>query len=626
MASRNRYTTGISRGIWQRQYLSHHCHFLGRCHNRDVGAKWTPSGIRALYPRVAARIISTPSTGPSRPQRQRRSAGAQRQHSVNLPNLVTQPTDSAHLPLANKRMASADWRLTVAWVIGAALLRALLSAAAPLFPDETYYWLWTRRLEAGFFDHPPGVALLIAAGTAVFGDTVLGVRLGPAVAALLVHIAMAIAAWQLAGRGLTGARAARRSAMLLTVVPIVTLGLVIATPDALLFATSMTAIVSLDRALAAPVRSWVGFGWWTTVGLLLGAALVAKYSAILLPLGVMIAFLAHPALRARFRDPGPWWASLLAAGIFAPVLVWNYLHEWISFRFQLGHGFGAVAAGSAITRELELFGGQFALVTPILFALVLASSWRALADGWRTRLQHSATDLAARKFVLAVMSLVPLCFFGVSALRRSVEPNWPTLMYPTAMLLLAVDTHAAAVGVWWRRGVTLAAALLAIASVHVWHPIVPVAPRKDPIARAYGWDTLARAVDAARGDPFLDGTVDRWVATERYQEASELSFHVKDQLQLFSLNLAGRTNQFDLWETAYDKIRPGDGLVAVFDDEIRGEKLGMQVSHWFKEFKRGERVILRRANGEVAHRRIWLYRIARDVPPRQRALPTLSQK
>jgi len=521
---------------------------------------------------------------------------------------------------------SSDRRLTVLLVITAAGLRALLSAAAPLFPDETYYWLWTRRPEAGYFDHPPGVAFLIAAGTSVFGDTARGVRLGPSVAAIVVHVAMAVAAWQLAGRGPEGARAARRAATLVAVVPIVTLGLVLATPDALLFATGMIAIVALDRALTAPVRSWEGFGWWTTVGLFLGAAMVAKYSAVLLPLGVMVAFLLHPGMRTRLRDPGPWWASLLAATIFAPVLLWNYLHEWISFRFQLGHGFGAVAAGSPIARELEMIGGQFALVTPILFSLVLASSWRAFADGWRTRHQHSATDRASRKFVFAVVSMVPLLFFGISAVRRSVEPNWPTIMYPTGMLLLAVDTHQAAVGRWWRSGVALATVLLVMASVHVWRPILPVPPQKDPIARAYGWDTLARAVDASRLDPFLNGTVDQWVATERYQEAAQLSFHLQDQVQVFSLNLAGRTNQFDLWDTAYDKIRPGDGLVAVFDDEIRGEKLGMQVSRWFQEYKRGDRVILRRANGEVAHRRIWLYRIATNVPPRSRALPTLSQR
>ncbi len=239
----------------------------------------------------------------------------------------------------------------------------------------------------------------------------------------------------------------------------------------------------------------VGFGWWTAVGLSLGIALLAKYSAILLPLGIGLALMSHPGLRNRIRDPGPWWAALLAAAIFAPVLVWNYIHDWLSFRFQLGHGFGATPIGSPLTRELELAGGQLALVTPILFVLVMGSSWRALVNGWRLRHTGSANDLTAKKFVLAVCSFVPLVFFSISALRRSVEPNWPTMMYPTGMLLLAVDTHRMAAGRWWKRGVAVSAVLLAIACAQVWHPVLPILPRKDVIGRAHGWDSLANAVD-----------------------------------------------------------------------------------------------------------------------------------
>jgi len=131
-------------------------------------------------------------------------------------------------------------------------------------------------------------------------------------------------------------------------------------------------------------------------------------------------------------------------------------------------------------------------------------------------------------------------------------------------------------------------------------------------------------VERARQDRFLDGTVDRWVAADRYQDASELAFHLADHPTVFSLNLGGRPNQFDLWETATDRIRPGDGLVAVFDDNPAGDSLGVRVGHWFAEARRGDRVVLMRATGEVAHRRLWLYRIATDVPVRARTLPSLG--
>ncbi len=40
------------------------------------------------------------------------------------------------------------------------------------------------------------------------------------------------------------------------------------------------------------------------------------------------------------RTPGPWLAVLVASLVMLPVLRWNALHDWSSFRFQLEHGLG----------------------------------------------------------------------------------------------------------------------------------------------------------------------------------------------------------------------------------------------------------------------------------------------
>ena len=65
------------------------------------------------------------------------------------------------------------------------LIRLAVAATAPLAPDETYYWIWSHALAAGYLDHPPMVALWIRAGTLLAGQTALGVRLlGPFSAAL----------------------------------------------------------------------------------------------------------------------------------------------------------------------------------------------------------------------------------------------------------------------------------------------------------------------------------------------------------------------------------------------------------------------------------------------------------
>jgi hypothetical protein len=68
-------------------------------------------------------------------------------------------------------------RNTVVTVVVLVALRLAAAAWTPLTFDEAYYWMWSKNLAGGYYDHPPMVALVIRAGTLIAGDTELGVRL-----------------------------------------------------------------------------------------------------------------------------------------------------------------------------------------------------------------------------------------------------------------------------------------------------------------------------------------------------------------------------------------------------------------------------------------------------------------
>ena len=83
------------------------------------------------------------------------------------------------------------------------LVRLWLASSLPLVPDESYYFLWAQHLQAGYFDHPPMVALWIKAGTMLCGNTPLGIRLLGPVFAAAGSVLLWDAAEQLApGRGI----------------------------------------------------------------------------------------------------------------------------------------------------------------------------------------------------------------------------------------------------------------------------------------------------------------------------------------------------------------------------------------------------------------------------------------
>src|SRR5260221_4753358 len=66
------------------------------------------------------------------------------------------------------------------WVIIAVLAfsvyRLWYCTNLELVGDEAYYWLWSRHLDICYLDKGPVIAWIIAAGTALFGQTVFGIR------------------------------------------------------------------------------------------------------------------------------------------------------------------------------------------------------------------------------------------------------------------------------------------------------------------------------------------------------------------------------------------------------------------------------------------------------------------
>ena len=485
------------------------------------------------------------------------------------------------------------WRVAVGITAASLLVRLLFAARLPLFPDETYYWDWSRRLAGGYFDHPPMIAVLIRAGTALAG--LLGLEPTPFVVRLFPVLAGGVAALAVSAtaRRIADARAALVAALAFALMPLAAAGLVLATPDAPLLAFEAVAVYAIVRALQSPVRSRASLGWWSVAGVFVGLSFASKYTALLLPLTVFTAVLVRPSLRERLREPGPYVACIVATLVFAPVLHWNATHDWISFRFQLEHGLGR-PRGSALKREGDLLGGQLGLVTPVIFVLMAIAVWRAL---------RRPKDNA--EFALAVVATGTWAFFVYSALRRSVEANWPAPSYVAGVALLGAMMAAspsAALVRWWRGGLALAGLLVGVLYVHSLVPVLPLPARRDPIARAAGWDDLAAPVDVARRS--LGARA--WVGADRYQDVSELAYHLPDRPEALCICLGGRRNHYELWPGFASRARPGDALVLALDERAGMHEDIIRLAPHFSRVTQGPVAPLLRGLDTVTVRRVWV--------------------
>jgi 4-amino-4-deoxy-L-arabinose transferase-like glycosyltransferase len=465
----------------------------------------------------------------------------------------------------------------IAWLVvgAAAILRFVMAAIVPIVPDEAYYWEWSRHLAAGYFDHPPAIALLIRAGTAIAGDTPFGVRC----VVVLVGTIATVAAVALAQR-FGGAASARRAALAVLAMPLAGAGLVLATPDVPLLAALALGLLAVDRALTS-ARS---LGWWVAAGLALGWGLDSKYTAVLFGVGMTLALLGRRDLREQWRRPGPYVAILIAALAFLPVVFWNAQHGWISFRFQLQHGLVPKGHSTVISRELSLIGGQLGLVSPILFVLITVAVGRALRRLTPPRI-----------FVVATVATFVAAFFVYSAARRSVEPNWLAPAVLAGTIVWAAER--AVITRWERVAIALGAVLVAAIYLQVIVPFLPLPARRDPTAQGAGWASLAREVDGMRQGA--------WIATNRYQDAAELAFHLEGHPTVFSLNIGGRPNEYDLWSQLSEQARAGDTLLVVISDEAHTPDAIVALLPHCHSMARGDTVELRRGREVIGARRIW---------------------
>ncbi|MBN9556563.1 MAG: glycosyltransferase family 39 protein, partial [Alphaproteobacteria bacterium] len=250
---------------------------------------------------------------------------------------------------------SARWpHALLAAVVVLTLLRFAAGAVLPLSADEAYYWLWSRHLAAGYYDHPPLIAFAIRAGTALFGNTAFAIRC----AGLALSVAASWAVWQTAKLTLPERPAAAWACLFFNLTLMVAVEAMAATPDAPVIAAAAFFLYFLAR-----VEAGHGGQWWLAAGIAAGIGLLSKYTALFFGAGALVWLLADPRGRRWLLSPWPYAGGLIALLIFLPNLLWNARHDWMTFAFQ----FGRVDRGPFTLRFLgEFVAAQFGMATPFI--------------------------------------------------------------------------------------------------------------------------------------------------------------------------------------------------------------------------------------------------------------------
>lgn len=298
-------------------------------------------------------------------------------------------------------------------IILLALLSTIYNAYLPLHGDETYYWMWSHHLEMGYYDHPPMIAYMIYF-TNFISQSEWGIRLvnifSMSIASIYIYKLTEL---------LSDAKTALTSIIIFSSVILTHAGYIITTPDAPLILFWTLTLYYTYKAFFEEKRSY-----YLLAGLFLGAMMLSKYSAILFVLAVLIFALLKK--RSLFVSLNFYLTTATTLIVIAPMLYWNYQHDWISFLFQIGHG-TTDSFDISFGHILEFIGSQFGVFTPV-FAAVL----------FYFLIKEKLFYKDDKLFFIALMSAVPILFFTYKSFYMSMAPSYSAPAYISGAIILAI--------------------------------------------------------------------------------------------------------------------------------------------------------------------------------------------
>ncbi len=386
------------------------------------------------------------------------------------------------------------------FLIGWGLFGLLQAALTGIDPDEAYYWRYAQQLDWGYFDHPPAIAVMIAAGNSLFAGT-LGIRFFT----VLIQLIAFYFIWVLAGQPRETARAGLLM-LLLTAMPLLQIFGFVATPDSPLLFFATVYFFLLQRFLEK--------NRWTDalfLGLSMALMLYSKYHGVLI---IFLTLLPHlPKLLVR---PQFYAACLLGAALFVPHLYWQYANDFPSFRYHLKGRNDPYE----LKHTLNYLINQLLVFSPLIFPLIVATLFR-----------RRPQDALERSFYWLVVGF--WVFFFWTTFKGHAEPHWTAVLsIPFVLLLYRTSLDQPRMGRWvWRMALTSAVVLI-IARLLL---MLPIPGLETPFDRGDWVYALQRE---ANGTPV--------VFQNSYRDAAVYTFFSGDSATTITDNLY-RKNQYDLW-------------------------------------------------------------------------------
>ncbi|MDE0960203.1 MAG: glycosyltransferase family 39 protein [Planctomycetota bacterium] len=422
--------------------------------------------------------------------------------------------------------------------------------------DEAQYWDWSRHLELSYYTKGPGVTLIIAFFTGLLGDHQFAVRLGSYLAHALTAIAVGVLGTQFCGNsrrvvwltsiGFQCILGYQIGGSLMTVDMPMVLGWSVAT---------VCAVSSVQRARQQQSVRWP----LTIMGAALGFSFLAKYTALLAVLGLLMGI--WPWRKLILRAPGAkqgagFGGSLLLAAM-APVVIWNAQRGWPTIQHLLGHI--AVPGGDSGVISWTEFEIAWPL-TYILQTIALPGPLLAVAMGlgilsWK----RGQWDRPRPELRVALCSALPLLlFYLLVSFKGETEGNWTAAAAAPLLPFAAIwiDRHYKMRStLWLRSGILLRSTLSLFLLLTLPWSAPPLSKgllaigsdARIPLHRVHGHRQFAIEVRRLAVEALGESGERTPIICDYYDRTALLAFSLPDQpvVHCASVQLGARRSAYD---------------------------------------------------------------------------------
>jgi hypothetical protein len=392
------------------------------------------------------------------------------------------------------------WYFLLFWTA----LNALQSYTLELHGDEAYYWMYSRFLDWGYFDHPPMVAVFIK-----IGDMVMHNELGLRLLTVITSSASLYLIWLILKKYTVDAKWFM----------VIASGLFIfhmygftTTPDSPLF--FFTVLFYYIYQQYVDKDNW---GLALLLGIIAACLLYSKYHGILL---ITLTVCANIKL---LRRPSFWLIVVLAAILFAPHVLWQFDHGFPSLKYHLVDRSEKYNIGFTAVYPL----GQLAMAGPLI-------GWFLFYSAFKIKIKDSFIR------ALVVNCVGTFLFFWITTFKGNVQMHWTLIAYvPLIMLVLITFAQSGYPQKWfYKLALGNIALILFIRAALLFQ--FPFVMSIGQFKSYFGFREWAKQVHQKIGDNYL-------IIRDGFQDPSKYNYYT-NSLKAFSYDTRYyRKTQYDLW-------------------------------------------------------------------------------